>query len=62
MIKGNYQYHWNDSWDWAAMNAPALIDFKRNGETIRGAGQPAAQRLHVLAHARKERRDRLRAR
>ena len=39
-IKGNYQYHWNDSWDWAAMNAPALIDFKRNGETIRGLVSP----------------------
>ncbi len=35
-IKGHFQYHWNDSWDWAGMNAPTLVDFKRNGETVRG--------------------------
>ncbi len=39
-IKGHFQYHWNDSWDWAAMNAPMLIDYKRDGKTIPGLITP----------------------
>jgi len=35
-LKGHFQYHWNDSWDWDEMNAPTLIDFQRNGETVSG--------------------------
>lgn len=35
-IMGNFQYHWNDSWDWAGMNAPTLVDFKRDGKTTTG--------------------------
>lgn len=31
-IKSHFQYHWNDSWDWAGMNAPTLIDLDRNGK------------------------------
>ena len=26
-IKGHFQYHQNESWDWDAMNAPMLVDF-----------------------------------
>jgi len=39
-IVGHYQYHWNDSWDWAAMNAPFLIDYEKNGETVKGLISP----------------------
>lgn len=35
-IVGHYQYHWNDSWDWAGMNAPTLVDFNRDGKKVSG--------------------------
>ncbi|MCW5954713.1 MAG: PQQ-binding-like beta-propeller repeat protein, partial [Propionibacteriaceae bacterium] len=35
-IKGHYQYHWNDSWDWAGMNAPTLVEFDRDGKKVPG--------------------------
>ncbi len=30
-IKGHFQYHQNESWDWDAMNAPMLVDFQKDG-------------------------------
>ncbi|MFV0476315.1 MAG: PQQ-dependent dehydrogenase, methanol/ethanol family [Parahaliea sp.] len=40
-IEGHYQYHWNDSWDWAAMNAPMLIDLNNNkGKKVKGLLTP----------------------
>lgn len=40
-IMGHFQYHWNDSWDWAAMNAPMLIDIPdNNGKTVPGLVSP----------------------
>lgn len=39
-IVDHYQYHHNDSWDWAAMNAPMLMDYERNGETVKGLMTP----------------------
>lgn len=33
-IKGHFQYHWNDSWDWAGMNAPTLIEVERDGKKV----------------------------
>jgi alcohol dehydrogenase (cytochrome c) len=35
-IKGHHQYHPNDSWDWDEVSPPVLVDFQRNGRTIRG--------------------------
>ena len=35
-ITGHYQYHWNDSWDWAGMSAPLLIDLEKDGQTVPG--------------------------
>ncbi|MEG6507391.1 PQQ-dependent dehydrogenase, methanol/ethanol family [Methyloligella sp. 2.7D] len=35
-VEGHYQYHWNDSWDWAGMNAPALVDFDKDGKKVPG--------------------------
>jgi alcohol dehydrogenase (cytochrome c) len=35
-IKGHFQYHWNDSWDWDEMNAPMVVDYKRDGKSVKG--------------------------
>jgi alcohol dehydrogenase (cytochrome c) len=35
-IKGYFQYHPNDSWDWDEVSPPILVDFQRNGRTIKG--------------------------
>jgi len=36
-IKGHFQYHWNDAWDWDEVSAPVLIDFERAGRKVKGA-------------------------
>jgi alcohol dehydrogenase (cytochrome c) len=35
-IKGYHQYHPNDSWDWDEVSPPILVDFVREGKTIKG--------------------------
>jgi alcohol dehydrogenase (cytochrome c) len=35
-IKGHHQYNPNESWDWDEVSPPILIDFRRNGRTIKG--------------------------
>lgn len=35
-IKGHFQYHWNDSWDWDEMNAPMVIDYQKDGKDVKG--------------------------
>src|SRR5262249_15290644 len=35
-IKGYHQYHPNDSWDWDEVSPPILVDFQRNGRTVKG--------------------------
>lgn len=35
-IKSHFQYHWNDSWDWAGMNAPTLVEYTKNGKKVSG--------------------------
>ena len=35
-IKGHFQYHPNDSWDWDEVSPPILVDFQRNGRTVKG--------------------------
>jgi alcohol dehydrogenase (cytochrome c) len=35
-IKGHFQYHPNDSWDWDEVSPPILVDFKRGDRTIKG--------------------------
>lgn len=41
-IKSHFQYHWNDSWDWAGMNAPTLVEYTKNGKKV--TGMVSAQR------------------
>lgn len=35
-IKGYHQYHPNDSWDWDEVSPPILVDYKRQGRTVKG--------------------------
>lgn len=35
-IKGHHQYEPNESWDWDEVSPPILIDYTRNGKTIKG--------------------------
>jgi alcohol dehydrogenase (cytochrome c) len=35
-IRGYHQYTPNESWDWDEVSPPILVDFKRNGTTIKG--------------------------
>ena len=35
-IVGYHQYHPNDSWDWDEVSPPILVDFQRNGRTVKG--------------------------
>jgi alcohol dehydrogenase (cytochrome c) len=35
-IKGHFQYTPNESWDWDEVSPPILVDYRRNGRTIRG--------------------------
>ena len=35
-IKGHFQYHPNDSWDWDEVSPPILVDFTRGGKTVKG--------------------------
>jgi len=35
-IKGHFQYQQNESWDWDEVSPPILVDFQRNGRTIKG--------------------------
>lgn len=35
-IKGHFQYVPNDSWDWDEVSPPILVDFQRQGRTLKG--------------------------
>jgi alcohol dehydrogenase (cytochrome c) len=35
-MKGHFQYHPNDSWDWDEVSPPILVDYMRNGRTVKG--------------------------
>jgi alcohol dehydrogenase (cytochrome c) len=35
-IKGHFQYHPNDSWDWDEVSPPIVVDYQRNGRTVKG--------------------------
>ncbi|MFO1350553.1 MAG: PQQ-dependent dehydrogenase, methanol/ethanol family [Gammaproteobacteria bacterium] len=40
-IKGYFQYHYNDSWDWDEMNAPMVLNYKAGGKDVKGLLKPA---------------------
>jgi alcohol dehydrogenase (cytochrome c) len=35
-IKGHHQYNPNESWDWDEVSPPILVDYQRNGRTVKG--------------------------
>jgi alcohol dehydrogenase (cytochrome c) len=35
-IKGHMQYNPNESWDWDEVSPPILVDYQRNGRTVKG--------------------------
>ncbi len=35
-IKGHFQYNPNESWDWDEVSPPILVDYQREGRTIKG--------------------------
>lgn len=35
-IKGHFQYHPNDSWDWDEVSPPIIVDYLRNGTMVKG--------------------------
>jgi alcohol dehydrogenase (cytochrome c) len=35
-IKGHFQYNPNESWDWDEVSPPILLDYQRDGRTIKG--------------------------
>jgi alcohol dehydrogenase (cytochrome c) len=35
-LKGHFQYNQNDSWDWDEVSPPILVDYRRNGRTVKG--------------------------
>src|SRR3984957_5101346 len=39
-IKAFHQYHQNDSWDWDEVDAPMLVDLKRDGRTFKSLIHP----------------------
>src|SRR5437660_4416222 len=35
-IKGHFQYHQNDSWDWDEVSPPILLDYTYDGKSVKG--------------------------
>ncbi len=35
-IRGHFQYQQNESWDWDEVSPPILVDYQRNGRTVKG--------------------------
>jgi alcohol dehydrogenase (cytochrome c) len=35
-IKGHFQYHPNDSWDWDEVSPPIIVDYRRGARSIKG--------------------------
>ena len=35
-IKGHFQYHQNDSWDWDEVSPPILVNYKHDGKDVKG--------------------------
>src|SRR6476619_6893569 len=35
-MKGHFQYHPNDSWDWDEVSPPIVVDYQRDGRTVKG--------------------------
>jgi alcohol dehydrogenase (cytochrome c) len=54
-MKGHFQYHWNDSWDWDEPDAPLVLDYQKGGRAIKGLVHPARNGYLYLLERSKER-------
>jgi len=54
-MKGHFQYHWNDSWDWDEPDAPMVLDYQKGGRAIKGLVHPARNGYLYLLERSKER-------
>ena len=59
-IKGHFQYHWNDSRDWDEMNAPMVVDYEKDGQTVKGLIKPSRNGYLYWLERSPEGADRLR--
>ena len=50
-IKGHFQYHQNDSWDWDEVSPPILVDYKHDGKDRERPRRRRARRLPLAARA-----------
>ncbi|PYN39320.1 MAG: PQQ-dependent dehydrogenase, methanol/ethanol family, partial [Candidatus Rokuibacteriota bacterium] len=55
MMKGHFQYQWNESWDWDEPDAPLVIDYQKDGRTIKGLVHPARNGYLYLLERSRER-------
>jgi alcohol dehydrogenase (cytochrome c) len=54
-LKGHFQYHWNESWDWDEMDAPLVLDYHKGGRAIKGLVHPARNGYLYLLERSKDR-------
>jgi len=54
-LKGHFQYHWNESWDWDEMDAPLVLDYQKGGRAVKGLVHPARNGYLYLLERSKER-------
>jgi alcohol dehydrogenase (cytochrome c) len=54
-LKGHFQYHWNESWDWDEMDAPLILDYQKDGRAVKGLVHPARNGYLYLLERSKER-------
>ena len=47
-IKGHFQYHPNDSWDWDEVSPPILVDFKRGDRNYQRPDRRRSRRLFAV--------------
>ena len=52
-IKGHFQYHPNDSWDWDEVSPPILVDYPAQRPHDQGADRRRAQRLSLVPRAQR---------
>ena len=52
-MTGHFQYQWNESWDWDEPDAPLVLDYQKDGRTIKGLVHPARNGyLYLLERSR----------
>src|SRR5205814_1724431 len=55
MMKGHFQYQWNESWDWDEPDAPLVLDYQKDGRIVKGLVHPARNGYLYLLERSRER-------